>query len=99
MNGGPRGTGIRVGFVAAPRTWIPRLERAIRSTTWNTPGVMTAIVCGWVDDGAVTRLETEKRRDAVRRQALAAEILRELPLVRHPSSYFILDSPGSRSSS
>jgi DNA-binding transcriptional MocR family regulator len=82
-------TGIRVGFVAAPRSWISRLERAIRATTWNTPGVMTAIVCGWISDGTVIRLETEKRRDAARRQAMAAETLGALPLIRHPSSYFI----------
>ena len=35
-------TGLRVGFVAAPLEWVPRIERAIRATTWNTPGVMTA---------------------------------------------------------
>jgi DNA-binding transcriptional MocR family regulator len=31
-------TGLRVGFVAAPVEWAPKLERAIRGTTWNTPG-------------------------------------------------------------
>jgi DNA-binding transcriptional MocR family regulator len=50
---------------------------------------MTAMICGWIDDGTVTRLEAEKRRDAARRQATAAEILAGLPLVRHPSSYFV----------
>jgi DNA-binding transcriptional MocR family regulator len=82
-------TGLRVGFVAAPTQWVPLIERAIRATTWNTAGVMTAIACGWIDDGTVTRLETEKRQDAIVRQAMAAEILTGLRRVCHPASYFI----------
>jgi DNA-binding transcriptional MocR family regulator len=82
-------TGLRVGLVAAPRRWIARIERAIRATTWNTPGVMTAITCGWIEDGTVARLEAEKRRDTVARQAIAAEVLRGLPVIGHPASYFL----------
>lgn len=81
-------TGLRVGFIAAPVEWVPRIERAIRATTWNTPGVMTAIVCGWLDDGTVTRLESEKRQDAMSRQAIVAEVLQGLNCVCHPASYF-----------
>jgi DNA-binding transcriptional MocR family regulator len=82
-------TGLRVGFVAAPAEWAPKLERAIRGTTWNTPGVMTAIACSWLDDGTVTRLELEKRQDAKIRQAIAAAVLARLHCVRHPTSYFV----------
>ncbi len=82
-------TGLRVGFVGAPTPWIARLERAIRSTTWNAAGVMTAIACGWIEDGTVARLEREKRRDAARRQRIASDILAGVQMIRHPSSYFI----------
>lgn len=82
-------TGLRVGFVAAPATWIPKIERSIRATTWNTPGVMTAIASGWLADGTVARLEAQKRRDAEMRQAIAAEIMGGARMVRHPSSYFV----------
>jgi DNA-binding transcriptional MocR family regulator len=82
-------TGLRVGFVAAPTAWVPKIERAIRATTWNTPGVMTAIACGWLDDGTVGRLEAEKRQDATTRQAIAGEVLAGLRPVRHPASYFV----------
>jgi DNA-binding transcriptional MocR family regulator len=82
-------TGLRVGFVVAPSVWVPALERCIRATTWNTPSVMTAIVCRWLEDGSVTRLEAEKREDAIQRQVLARQILDGLPLVGHPASYFI----------
>lgn len=88
-------TGLRVGFVAAPARWVPAIERTIRATTWNTPGVMTAIACGWLDDGTVTRLETEKRDDARIRQSMAGEALAGLRCIRHPASYFLwLPLPG-----
>jgi DNA-binding transcriptional MocR family regulator len=49
---------------------------------------MTAIACGWLEDGTVARLEGGKRRDARLRQAIAGDVLPGLRLVRHPSSYF-----------
>lgn len=82
-------TGLRVGFVAAPLEKVPALERIIRATTWNTPGVMTAVACAWLDDGTVMQLEDEKRRDAQARQTMAAEVLAGLECVSHPSSYFL----------
>jgi len=82
-------TGLRVGFVAAPAAWIAKIERAIRVTTWNTPAVMTALACAWIDDGTVARLEAEKRRDAAARQRIADEALSGLRYVRHPGSYLL----------
>ncbi|CAB3761877.1 PLP-dependent aminotransferase family protein [Paraburkholderia humisilvae] len=82
-------TGLRVGYVAAPLEWVPKIERAIRATTWNTPGVMTAIACGWLDDGTVERLESEKRSDAAVRQTIATDALGRLKRIGHPASYFI----------
>ncbi|WP_095143393.1 PLP-dependent aminotransferase family protein [Pseudomonas sp. Irchel s3b6] len=82
-------TGLRVGFVAAPVGWVPALERAIRATVWNTPGVMTSIACQWLDDGTVTRLEGEKRQDAAYRQAMARAALSGFTCISHPNSYFL----------
>jgi DNA-binding transcriptional MocR family regulator len=82
-------TGLRVGFVVAPVEQVSAIERSIRATTWNTPGVMTALVCGWLEDGTVARLEAEKRRDAISRQRLARKALAGLEVISHPASYFI----------
>ncbi len=81
-------TGLRVGFVVAPTSRVPSLERAIRATTWNTPALTTAIACRWIEDGTVDQLEAQKREDAKARQALARRELAGLPLIGHPSSYF-----------
>lgn len=82
-------TGLRVGFIHAPEKWIPKLERMIRATTWNTPATMTAIACGWIEDGTVAMLEAEKRRDAAVRQEIAGRVLGGLKRVGHPASYFL----------
>lgn len=86
-------TGLRVGWVVAPPAWVPALESAIRATTWNTAGVMTAMACGWLEDGTVARLEADKRADARQRQQLTTRVLGtllpELPHMAHPSSYFL----------
>lgn len=81
-------TGLRVGFIAAPPNWVSKLERAIRVTTWNTPGVMTALVCNWLEDGTVMQLEAAKRQDARARQAIAREVLGGLRPISHPNAYF-----------
>src|SRR6202020_969306 len=78
------------GFVAAPAPLMSAIEREIRVTTWNPPALITAIACRWLDDGTARRLEAEKREEAGRRQAIARQALAGLPLVGHPSSYFVL---------
>jgi DNA-binding transcriptional MocR family regulator len=50
---------------------------------------MTALVCGWIDDGTVRRLEAQKRQDAKARQRLARQVLDGLHIVSHPASYFL----------
>ena len=81
-------TGLRFGFVAAPASLVPAIERAIRVTTWNTPAIITAMACRWLDDGTVARLEAQKRSDARTRQSIARDVFAGLPLAGHPSSYF-----------
>jgi DNA-binding transcriptional MocR family regulator len=82
-------TGLRVGFISAPKPLVSSIERAIRATTWNTPAVVSAIACRWIEDGTVGRLEADKRADAIARQAIAREVLAGMSLRGHPSSYFI----------
>ncbi|MEH6456432.1 MAG: PLP-dependent aminotransferase family protein [Cocleimonas sp.] len=82
-------TGLRVGFVVSPPHWSPMIERSIRATTWNTPALMTAITCDWIEDGTINLLEKEKRRDAIIRQSKARKILNGLDYIGHPASYFL----------
>lgn len=80
--------GLRVGFVVAPAPWLAQIERAIRASTWNAPGLMTAIACGWLENGTAAGLEEQKRQDAQARQSLLSQVLGGLSCIRHPASYF-----------
>ncbi|AOM40053.1 GntR family transcriptional regulator [Xenorhabdus hominickii] len=82
-------TGLRVGFIVAPDQHLPALTRAIRVTTWNTPALMTSIICEWIHDGTVAELEEEKRKDAQARQLIVKEIFAGIRYISHPSSYFV----------
>nr|WP_228529902.1 PLP-dependent aminotransferase family protein [Diaphorobacter caeni] len=82
-------TGLRVGFIAAPEPLLPKLERGIRATTWNTAAVMTAIGCRWLEDGTIEQLEKGKREDAAARQAIVSEVFGGMRLQRHPNSYYV----------
>ncbi len=82
-------TGLRIGYVVVPDALVPAIERVIRATTWQVPGITAAIASRWLEDGTVDRLETQKRDDARKRQVIAAEALEGLPFVSHPSSYFV----------
>ena len=82
-------TGLRVGYVVAPAQWVAEIERTIRATTWNTPAVMTAMVCQWVQEGTVARLEQQKREDAAQRQAVVARVFKSMRYQAHPASYCV----------
>ncbi|PXI92343.1 aminotransferase-like domain-containing protein [Klebsiella pneumoniae] len=82
-------TGLRVGVVISPPRYRPEIERAIRARTWNTPTLISSLICAWIEDGTVARFETQKRQDARQRQQVAREVLCGLPVVSHPDSYFV----------
>lgn len=82
-------TGLRVGVAICPAHHRPALERAIRATAWNTPSLMTTLVCNWIEDGTLSRFEALKQRDARLRQSVARESLGNLSCIAHPDSYFL----------
>ncbi|MBE3107523.1 PLP-dependent aminotransferase family protein [Klebsiella pneumoniae] len=82
-------TGLRMGVVISPPRYRPEIERAIRATTWNTPTLISSLICAWIEDGTVARFEMQKRQDARQRQQVAREVLCGLPVVSHPDSYFV----------
>lgn len=81
-------TGLRVGAVICPELHRSALERAVRATTWNTPSILTTLICNWIQDGTVACFEMQKRRDARQRQFALREMLGDIPCISHPGSYF-----------
>ncbi len=82
-------TGLRVGYIVSPKPWVSQLERIIRATTWNTPALMTALVCRWIEDGTLAELEQAKRQDAITRQVIARSVFHDIHYTSHEASSFI----------
>ncbi|HBU8521831.1 TPA: PLP-dependent aminotransferase family protein [Klebsiella aerogenes] len=82
-------TGLRVGMVVCREALMPAIERTIRATSWNTPALTTALVCGWIQDGTLARLETIMRADARQRQAIARQALAGLPMIGNENAWFL----------
>ncbi|WP_430334865.1 PLP-dependent aminotransferase family protein [Rhodococcus sp. ACT016] len=82
-------TGLRFGYVVTPPDGTDRVVECLRASSWGMPGIMTTLATEWIRDGVVDRLETERRVDAVARQAIARASFADLDMLAHPSSYFV----------
>lgn len=81
-------SGLRVGFVVAPKAHRPKLTRLLRANSWGTSTIATALTTRWLIDGTVGRLEKSRREDARERQTIARDILRGLDYHAHPGAYW-----------
>lgn len=81
-------TGLRAGYVVTPDSARVPLIRALRTTTWGTSSLSTALVTRWLSDGTVARLEEHRRQDARQRQDIARHALEGFAYDAHPASYY-----------
>ncbi|MFE6053050.1 PLP-dependent aminotransferase family protein [Kitasatospora sp. NPDC056446] len=79
--------GLRFGFAVLPGRLLRSATTGLRTAAWGAPGLITALVTGWLGDGTVARLERERRTDAAARQAVARTALAGLTSTAHPTSY------------
>lgn len=67
--------GLRVGYVTAPPHLRAALVESVWRSLWMVSPVTLALATGWIEDGTFAAVGRAKRREAVARQALAAERL------------------------
>ncbi|MFB9451536.1 PLP-dependent aminotransferase family protein [Dactylosporangium vinaceum] len=81
--------GLRFGFAVLPDAHTAAAIRRLRTTTWGSPPLVTALATGWLSDGTVTRLEQTRRADAAARQRIARTALHGLDTIAHPGAYTV----------
>lgn len=81
-------TGLRFGFVVTPDGYVSRAKQAVRTSSWGTSSLVSALVTGWLTDGTVTRLEKMRRSDARERQQIAQHTLDSLQYHAHAACYY-----------
>jgi DNA-binding transcriptional MocR family regulator len=81
---------LRVAYVRAPDIGSAlRLAADVHETAIMAPPLNAAMVRTWLDDGRYDRLVQAMRNEAMRRQAIAADILAGLPYQAHPEGYHL----------
>jgi len=81
---------LRVAYVRAPNIGgALRLAADVHETAIMAPPLNAAMVRIWLDDSRYDRLVQAMRNEAVRRQAIAADILKGLPYQAHPHGYHL----------
>jgi len=81
---------LRIAYVRAPDIGgALRLAADVHETAIMAPPLNAAMVRTWLDDGRYDRLVEAMRNEAMRRQALAADILEGLPYRSHAQGYHL----------
>ncbi len=87
--------GLRIGFLRAPATAVPRLEDAIRATMWMASPLLGEASARWIRDGTAAVVLESRREEAAARQLIAADVLAGFDYVADPAGYHVwLDPPG-----
>ncbi|WP_051053489.1 PLP-dependent aminotransferase family protein [Mycolicibacterium chubuense] len=81
-------TGLRFGFVVTPDGLVARTKNAVRTSSWGTSSIVSALVTAWISDGTVARREAQRRVDARDRQRVASRVLKSCDYSAHPVSYY-----------
>lgn len=82
--------GLRCGWAVMPGEWIGQMIGAGYATAVTQPATHFEVVRRWIDDGVADTLVQRLREELGQRQAIAARILEEFELGRHPASFHVL---------
>ncbi|MCW2236603.1 aminotransferase-like domain-containing protein [Azospirillum canadense] len=91
--------GLRVGFVVAPPSMVPRVEAVIRALQYSTPPLPAEVAARWITDGSADRFAEFQRSEAAARQQLARSILPADVVCGHPAAqhlWLVLPEPWRR---
>ena len=81
--------GLRIGCLAAPRRFQPRIMAAVRATTWMVPPLMGEIAADWIASGVADSIAENRRQETARRQAIARAVLGPLAGSASPQAYHL----------
>jgi len=68
---------LRIGYLAAPEPFLPRLQSALAASILFTSPLLAEIAASWIEDGTAARIIAHKRAEAVLRNRIARRVLGE----------------------
>ncbi|HSC28910.1 MAG TPA: PLP-dependent aminotransferase family protein [Vicinamibacterales bacterium] len=75
---------LRIGFLHAPQSMVPRLEATLSSTVFQASPMTSAIVAEWIEDGTAERVVRWKRDELTERQRIVRRVLADQDYMAHP---------------
>lgn len=79
--------GIAVGYVAAPRELVNRLNSALHATTWTVSPLLPEVVSQWINDGTADEISKWHRKEIAARHEIAHHVLGKSTGRLDPLSY------------
>jgi DNA-binding transcriptional MocR family regulator len=68
-------SGLRTGYLLAPSEAVPRLVRALRTTSWMATPLVAELATRWIQDGTADELVQWQREQLAMRHAVVDEAL------------------------
>lgn len=81
--------GLRAGLLVVPDTYESAVSNRHLVTNWTATPLLTEIAARWIEDGTAVRLLNWQRQALGMRNAIAAEILGELPFGASPNGMHV----------
>jgi DNA-binding transcriptional MocR family regulator len=78
--------GLRVGYAVVPPAHLQRVSAAVRATTIMASPATAELAAQWIADGTGDRLAAQYRNEAIARQGIARDMLREFSYAAHPAA-------------
>jgi DNA-binding transcriptional MocR family regulator len=89
-------TGLRVGYVHAPKRLIQRIGSMVRTTCWMTSPPALQLATYWITNGISAQLTRRQLDEIANRKSLVSSILAEFDVITHPNSpHFWIKVPES----
>ncbi len=81
--------GLRIGFIAAPKPSLRKLNESLQASILGVPPLMAEIFTRWYSDGTLEKIITRRKKEMSHAQHLASTILKGFKFRSHPTSYHI----------
>lgn len=81
--------GLRIGVLTVPQGMEQQAEKIVQTLPLSPSPLSCAVAEDWLEKGIVDSVRSSLRREADHRSGLAASILKDRPLFRHPGGYHV----------
>ncbi|HEV3485467.1 MAG TPA: aminotransferase class I/II-fold pyridoxal phosphate-dependent enzyme, partial [Vicinamibacterales bacterium] len=77
---------LRIGYLAAPEAYLPRVHTALAATVLLTSPLLAEIAASWIEEGTAAKVVEQKRAETALRNRIARRILGTAEIRSDPRS-------------